>query len=346
MHLSAQKTRLNAILSVILSVLIFLIFVLFIWKVQHTNRNTFYILVAIGALAAYSCYGIFTKKFADRKKLEKIPFPEKWRAILEQDVHYYRQLSKERKALFETELQIFLHETRVTGIKCEVDDRTLVLAACAAEIPVFSFPEWEYDNLGEILIYPNAFTKDFRLEGEGRNVWGMVGTGFMEGLMILAKPALISGFQNPHDKMNVGIHEFAHLLDAADGHYDGVPKAFLEHKYLGAWSEVMKYEINRIKKGKSKMNAYGGTSDVEFFAVATEYFFENPAAMEQEKPELYALMKQIFRQDTASKFKVALKSLVNYTGKKLGRNDSCPCQSGKKYKDCCLSNSRTYASEM
>ena len=346
MHLSKQKTQLNQILSVILVILIYLIYLLFIWKIKETNLNTFYILIAIGLLVCYNCYIIFTKKFADRKKLEKTPFPKKWRKILEEDVYFYRQLSKEKKALFETELQIFLHETRVTGIKCEVDDRTLILAAAAAEIPVFSFPEWEYENLGEILIYPNAFTKDFRIEGEGRNVWGMVGTGAMQGLMILAKPALISGFQNPHDKLNVGIHEFAHLLDAADGVYDGLPKAFLDNKYLGAWVEVMRYEIERIKQGKSKMNPYGGTSDVEFFAVATEYFFENPAALEKEKPELYALMKQIFKQDTAAKFKTALKSLVNYTGKKMGRNESCPCQSGKKYKDCCLANSRIYVADL
>jgi Mlc titration factor MtfA (ptsG expression regulator) len=342
MHLSKRKKQQNQLLSLLTVGLIGGIFLVLIWPVKVQSFNIFAILVAIDLLVCYNIYSIFTKKFREREQLKKVPFPEEWRKILERDVVYYQTLSEEEKRRFETEIQIFLHETRITGIKTEIDDRTMVLAAASAEIPVFNFPEWEYENLGEILIYPSAFDRNFRQEGHGRNVLGMVGTGIMQGIMILSKSALIAGFENPGDKKNVGIHEFAHLLDAADGEYDGIPKVFLDNAYLEPWLEVMHKEIGRIHSGDSNMNPYGGTNKIEFFAVATEYFFEQPAVMQRNKPELYELMVKIFKQDTRNQLRSAVKSMFNYTGQKIGRNDPCPCNSGKKYKRCCLKNARQY----
>lgn len=342
MHLSKKKDHLNLLLALFFTGIIGLSYFMIISSLPNLTSNIFYILVAMGLLVCYNTYSIFTKKFRERHVLEETPFPEEWRKILQKYVVFYRALSKEDKERFESEIQVFLHETRVTGIKTEVDDLTMVLAAASAEIPVFSFPEWEYDNLGEILIYPGPFTKDFRIEGEGRMVTGMVGTGMMHGIMILSKPALIAGFENPTDKKNVGIHEFAHLLDSADGVYDGIPTLFMEHQYIAPWLEIIRKETERINNGESKMNPYGATNQIEFFAVTTEYFFENPKALKKNKPEVYEMLSRVFQQDTKAQLKVALKSLFNYTGNKIGRNDPCPCGSGKKYKDCCLKNSRTY----
>ena len=342
MHLSNKKRRENQIFAFIITAIIGSVFLMFIWRFKDNHFNIFGILLAIDLLTCYNIYRILTKKVRERDALVKIPFPEEWRKILEKYVQFYRALSPEDKARFETEIQIFLHETRVTGIKTEVDDVTLVLAAASAEIIVFSFPEWEYDNLGEILIYPGPFTKDFKTEGPDRTVLGMVGTGTMQGIMILSKPALIAGFENTNDKKNVGIHEFAHLLDAADGAYDGIPSLFLKNQYIAPWLEAMHKELERIYSGDSKMNPYGGSNKIEFFAVATEYFFEHPESMKKNKPELYEMMTHIFQQDTRNHFANVVKSALNYNGKKVGRNSPCPCGSGKKYKQCCLNNARTY----
>lgn len=342
MHLSERKRRYNLVFSLAACLIIFGIFLIFIWKLQVENPNVFYILLAIGLLTAYNLFMIFTKKIREREAMKKTAFPEAWREILERYVNFYRALSPEEKNRFETEIQIFLHETRITGIKTVVDDLTMVLAAASAEIPVFSFPDWEYENLGEILIYPGPFSKDFRTEGPDRNVTGMVGTGVMQGMMILSKPALIAGFENSNDKGNVGIHEFVHLLDAADGSYDGIPSLFLENRYLEPWLEVMHRETERINNGKSTMNPYGATNKTEFFAVAAEYFFEHPDALKKEKPELYELLTKVFRQDTKNHFSSTVKTMLNYRGKTVSRNSPCPCNSGKRFKHCCLSNSRTY----
>lgn len=342
MHLSKRKKSENTILSLFGTGLIFGIFLIVIWRLKESSPNIFYILIAIGLLSSYNIYIIFTKKIRDREAMKKIPFPEEWRKILEKYVAFYRALNKEEKERFETEIQIFLHETRITGIKTEVDDVTMVLAAASAEIPVFGIPEWEYEHLGEILIYPGPFSKDFRMEGPDRTITGMVGTGIMQGVMILSKPALIGGFENTNDKGNVGIHEFVHLLDSADGSYDGIPEFFIDKAYLAPWLEVMYKESERIKNGDSKMNPYGASNKIEFFAVAAEYFFEHPDALKKEKPELYELLTKIFRQDTKHRFGSAIKNMINYTGNKVSRNAPCPCGSGKKYKNCCMSNSRTY----
>jgi len=336
MHLSKRKKRQNQLFAILSTLLIV------VWRLKEDSPQVFWTFVVIDIFVCFNVYSIFTKKFREREQLLKTPFPEKWQDILERYVVFYRGLTEEEKRRFETEIQIFLHETRITGIQTELDDETIVLAAASAEIPVFSFPEWEYENLGEILIYPSAFTKDFRTKGDGRTVLGMVGTGIMNGIMILSQDALIAGFANPNDKKNVGIHEFAHLLDSADGSYDGIPQIFLENQYLEPWLNAMHKEIERIHAGKSEMNPYGGTNKVEFFAVATEYFFEQPHVMQRNNPVLYDLMTKIFQQDTRNQLSLAVKSMFNYTGNKIGRNVPCPCKSGKKYKHCCLKNAKQY----
>ncbi len=342
MHLSEKKVRLNKWIALLFTAIIGGLYFMVIQQIDHLSDNSYLILTAIGGIVCYNSYTIFTQKHRERQQLLHTPFPAKWKAILEQYVVFYQALSDSEKRRFETEIQIFLHETRITGIQTEVDDTTMILAAASAEIPVFGFPEWEYENLGEILIYPNAFTKDFRIEGPNRTVQGMVGTGLMQGLMILSKPALIGGFQNSKDKKNVGIHEFVHLLDAADGQYDGIPKLFMKHQYIAPWLEIIRKETLRINKGLSKMNPYGATNLIEFFAVASEYFFEHPQALQKNNPDLYHVLSLVFKQDTKSRFKSALQSTVNYRGKTTKRNALCPCNSGQKFKHCCLKNARTY----
>ena len=121
-------------------------------------------------------------------------------------------------------VKIFLDEVAITGIGTDVDELTRSLVAASAVIPIFAFEDWEYSGLGEVLIYPNAFGADYRTDdGADRNTLGMIGVNHLSGVMILSKPDLISGFANPGDKRNVGIHEFAHLVDKADGSVDGLP---------------------------------------------------------------------------------------------------------------------------
>ena len=243
-------------------------------------------------------------------------------------VPFYNALSDEEKGWFEYKVQEFLLNCRVTGIQTDVDTTDKLLVASSAVIPIFEFKNWRYLNIHEVLLYPSEFNEKFETEGDDRHILGMVGTGYMDGKMILSKPALRHGFQNESDRRNTAIHEFVHLIDKSDGKIDGVPLLLLEKQYAIPWIDLIDKKIDEIFENKSDINPYGGTNRGEFFSVVSEYFFERPKLLEKQHPELYALLEQIFNQDMASK------NLRKKNGK-IGRNSPCPCNSGLKFKNCC-----------
>ncbi|MEL7001331.1 MAG: M90 family metallopeptidase [Bacteroidota bacterium] len=221
--------------------------------------------------------------------------PPKWREILNDHVPFYRLLDNDQKTLFEFKVNQFLTNCKITGIQVKVDDLDKILVASSAVIPIFNFPEWEYINIDEVLIYPNEFNIDFEVSGEDRSILGMVGSGIMEGKMILSKKSLHLGFQNETDKKNTAIHEFVHLIDKSDGVIDGVPKLLLERQYLIPWVNLMRQKIELINKSrKTDINRYGTTNNAEFFAVISEYFFERPKLLKRKHPKLYEQLNQIF----------------------------------------------------
>ncbi len=230
---------------------------------------------------------------------------------------------------------MFLGEKRITGIKVRLDTPTRVLAAASAVIPIFGFPDWEWTQIREVLVYPNRFDADFQFgDAKGHSILGMVGTGSLNGLMILSKPDLITGFRNAADKRNVGVHEFAHLVDKADGTIDGVPGVGLDRQAVGPWLDLMQRKMAEIEAGRSDINRYALTNEAEFFAAASEYFFERPGVMQRKHPELYAALERAFRQDLGTRATVWRRELTRKRPT-FGRNPPCPCGS-KKFKKCCL----------
>jgi MtfA peptidase len=290
-----------------------------------------YLFAALTA-ALFLSYWISRKRRLERK-IEKTPFPERWREILREKVAFYNGLSHEESAVFEKRIQLFLARKRITGIGTEVDDTDRVLIASSAVIPIFGFPEWEYGNLDEVLLYPSSFDEEY-LSGEGGHIAGMAGAGGWSNTMILSRADLHSGFARPGDGSNVGIHEFIHYIDMADGEVDGIPSLLLEKSFVIPWLKLIKNEIEDIEKGRSDINPYGASSDIEFFAVAAEYFFEKPKKLKNDHPELYGILNSVFRQDSASR--IGRNLFKKKKKRKPGRNDPCPCGSGKKYKKCCL----------
>lgn len=273
---------------------------------------------------------IVVKLFVGKKKWikPKKKFPAEWRIILMQKVNFYNSLSNDEKTLFEYKVQEFLLNCRITGIKVNVDLTDKLLVSASAIIPIFKFPEWRYTNLFEVLLYPSRFNKEFETEGPDRSILGMVGTGYMEGVMILSKKALHLGFENESDKKNTAIHEFVHLIDKMDGATDGIPDELLGKQYVIPWLELITKEMDNISSKQSDINPYGATNKTEFFAVASEYFFEKPKLLERKHPELYAMLERIFNNDMAER---NLKRKSN----EIGRNDPCPCGSKLKFKKCC-----------
>jgi MtfA peptidase len=256
------------------------------------------------------------------------PFPTEWRLILIRYVSFYNSLSEEEKNRFEYKVQEFLLNCRITGIETKVDTTDKVLVASSAVIPIFEFDDWKYSNIREVLLYPSVFNEKFETEGSGRRIAGMVGSGYMEGMMILSKQALKHGFKNESDKKNTAIHEFVHLIDKTDGSIDGIPSLLLEKQYSIPWIDLVNKKIDEIYDGESGINPYGGTNRAEFFAVVSEYFFERPKLLEKNHPELYNLLERVFKQDMSSRN-------LSKNKVKIGRNSPCPCNSGIKFKKCC-----------
>jgi Mlc titration factor MtfA (ptsG expression regulator) len=293
----------------------------------------------LSALLAYLVYTGMTRKIRRRRRILAQPFPSEWEAILQREVVFFRALDPEQQESFRRKLQLFLGEKLITGIKLELDTTTRVLVAASAIIPIFGFPDWEWHQISEVLIYPDRFDREFAFDsGTQRHTLGMVGTGALNRVMILSKPDLLDGFRNPGDKHNVGLHEFAHLVDKSDGAIDGLPAVGLERASIGPWVQLMRRKMEEMRRGRSDISAYGLTNEAEFFAVATEYFFERPGVMERKHPELYAMLSRVFNQNLRERA-AALAREMKRGRPRFGRNSPCPCGSGVKFKKCCLDRS-------
>jgi len=307
-HPQERLTRLLA--GILTGIVCFLTFAI-LWPQRPSSLDIVMRILGI-TLAGFCLYRFLTRQIRQRAIIRQTPFPAVWERILEEKVPYYQTLSPPDQTRFREEVHIFLREKRITGINTSVDDTIRVLVAASAIIPIFGFPGWEWEHIREILIYPTSFDEEYQMgSAKEQTISGMVGSGAMTRMMILSKPDLLQGFRRHTDRHNVGIHEFAHLLDKSDGMVDGVPEVALPGRAIRPWLNLVQAEMEKIRHGHSDINPYGLTNEAEFFAVVSEYFFENPVSMNQKHPELYAMLEQIFHQDPQSRIKHALKSMVN-----------------------------------
>ncbi|MFD0941377.1 M90 family metallopeptidase [Pedobacter boryungensis] len=241
-----------------------------------------------------SLYFIFRKK-----KVTIHPLSKADKLLLNNNVDFYINLDDAKKIEFEQKIVQFLAVIKIEGVGLEITQLDRLLVAASAIIPIFGFADWEYKNLTNVVLYPDTFNKDFQFEGGERNIMGMVGSGFMNGQMVLSQSALRHGFSKSAGKENTGIHEFVHLLDKSDGATDGVPENLMTHEYTLPWIKMMHEEMERIEDDKSDINPYAITNQAEFFAVVSEYFFEQPEILKDKHPDLYHILSRIFGQKLA-----------------------------------------------
>lgn len=232
-----------------------------------------------------------------KKTHKTIPLPENYRELLTDYIKFYRQLDEKGKELFEKRVEHFLSAVQITGVNAVVEDIDRLLIAAGAIIPVYAVPDWQYINLHEVLLYPGTFNEDFDQGGSDRPVTGMVGHGAMQHVMIITKWELRQGFINNNDARNTAIHEFVHLIDKMDGTMDGLPEIILERKYIARWKSMMDSTIWQMKNNGSDIDRYGATNHAEFFAVISEYFFEQPGLLKANHPELYEMLGRIYKTE-------------------------------------------------
>jgi Mlc titration factor MtfA (ptsG expression regulator) len=224
--------------------------------------------------------------------------PENYKELLTEYVKFYRQLNEEEKEKFEKRADHFLSAVKITGVNAIAEDIDRLLIAAGAIIPVYSISDWQYINLHEVLLYPGTFNGDFDQQGSDRNIAGMVGSGAMQNVMIITKWQLRQGFINNNDARNTAIHEFVHLVDKMDGIMDGVPEIILERKYVQQWKEMMDTTIEQMKNHGSDIDMYGATNHTEFFAVISEYYFEQPDLLKSNHPEIFEMLGRVYKLPT------------------------------------------------
>ncbi len=259
-------------------------------------------------------FDFFRKRRRDRLRAQ--PFPEEWLAILHHRFPLFRALPAEDQEELKGHIQVFLAEKSFEGCGgLELTDEILVTIAAQACLLLLHRETDYYPRLYSILVYPqNYVSKDSHVNEHGVVLEGdstRLGESWTSGSVVLSWDAVKSGGADPEDGNNVVFHEFAHQLDGEDDTVAGVPPLgrglkFTERrsKYI-SWARVMKSEFEHLQfmerhNKKTFLDPYGATNAAEFFAVATEFFFEKPREMLEKHPELYAELKDYFGQDPAT----------------------------------------------
>ncbi|HLP18276.1 MAG TPA: M90 family metallopeptidase [Bacteroidota bacterium] len=264
------------------------------------------VLAAFGCMiivaAAALIYEMKTRRYTVRLRLLDSEFPPEWRLYLADRSVYFSGLSKDERRVFEQRVLFFLAEVRIDGVDTEADDKIKLLVAASAIIPTFAFPYFEYPNLRTVLVYPDTFNERFETDApdpDENHSSGMVGTGYMNYTVLLSRRDLMAAFSGVKNRKNVGIHEFVHLLDKADGSIDGVPEILMDRGSAPAWLELIAKEMKEIERGRSDFDEYALTDEAEFFAVACEYYFNNPDRFRENHAALYDAFCAVFRQSPA-----------------------------------------------
>jgi Mlc titration factor MtfA (ptsG expression regulator) len=251
-----------------------------------------------------------------RRRRERIlaePFPEGWREILEAKVACFRDLDEDEQAHLCQLVQVFVAEKHWEALGgLELTDEIRVTVAGQACLLILNLDHDLYRQVDSILVYPSTVVAPAPPTGFGavltappRGPMPLLGQAFSRGPLILAWDAVRRGGANAYDGHNVVFHEFAHKLDMLSGAADGVPPLADSETYE-RWVEVFQRGWDELhaqqdRGRKTFLDAYAGESPAEFFAVATEQFFEQGLAMERKHPELYEVLRGFYRQDAAKR---------------------------------------------
>lgn len=252
------------------------------------------VVVVVAIIAALWYWRIMTRKKSVRN--ERVKLTTNDRFWLRDHIPFYNGLSNRDKGVFEDRVGIFLADITITEVGQDVPDKsTCLYVACSAVIAYWGLPYWNYADLREVLVYPTNFDADNTLNQRGLIEGKVYHGGLMDRTMILSLPALQRGFAIGNDKQNVGVHEFAHLLDKSDGSIDGeLPGMGEEDRQL--WAELMDIEMKKIKQGDSTIPAYGASSNAEFLAVIVSYYKECPQLLKIKHRPIFEVIDRYFSQ--------------------------------------------------
>lgn len=241
-----------------------------------------------------------------REKLRRKPFPEEWKATLEHDVPLVRRLSPEDRAELYGHIQVFLAEKRFEGAGGfeMTDDARLAVAGQACILLLHRDTDY-FSRLHSIIVYPAEYVARNRDQDENGVVWEeeeeRAGESWSLGSLVLSWRDVVEDRENPDTDLNVILHEFAHQLDGERGDMNGQPPmtdAELKQEWASAMLEAYEDLARQVDAGRNTaLDPYGAEDPSEFFAVASETFFQQPRRLQAVYPKVYAVLSRYFQQD-------------------------------------------------
>ena len=248
----------------------------------------------LGLAAGLALYRALGRRAESRRALLATPFPEDWRRFLRGRCDPYERLPADLRGRFVEDLRVFMAEKRITGVGITASEELRLLVAASAVTLSVGWPDYEWDGLAEVLLYPQDFDRDYGFE-----VRELSGRADRWGTVILSAPTLLKSFAYPDDGYNVGLHEFAHLVQMDGSRFSEIPPG-LGPLRSREWSDLVSAEMDRARRGKSVLDSYAAENPVEFLAVAVEAFFEIPLDLRDRHREVYEILAVYFRQDPAA----------------------------------------------
>ena len=252
---------------------------------------------------------MFGFKDRRRNKIASRPFSDAWLVLLKKNVPLYARLSEADQEELKRHILVFMAEKRFEGCGgLRMTDQIRITIAAHACVLLLHRKTDYYPGLKTILVYPSAYvaanthhvggglvleTEDVRL-----------GESWHHGSVVLSWDDVRRSAADVHDGQNVVFHEFAHQLDSSGGRGDSTPVLRDRSSFI-AWARSLGEDFENFKRDLEEdraevLDEYGATDPAEFFAVATECFFEIPKDLQQTYPRLYDELKRFYQQDPAT----------------------------------------------
>ena len=270
--------------------------------------NVFLFLAAVLIVAVLVAFTPSMLRRARRSRLTKQPLANAFIEILKRDVRLYELIPEDLKTQLHGHVNVFLAEKGFVGCGgLEVTDEMRVTVAGQACMLLLNRDVSYFPGFKTILIYPDSFKStqisyDGDIEIQEESV--RAGEAWYRGPVVLSWKDVLAGTSNASDGYNVVLHEFAHKLDEENASTDGLP-ILGERDHYEEWARVLGREYQRLEGRVARnenrvLDEYALTSPPEFFAVATESFFEKPTEMKDLLPDLYGQLRRFYRLDPAS----------------------------------------------
>jgi len=246
-----------------------------------------------------------------RPTLSADPIPDHWREIVSRRVPVAGRLTDAERVKLLRLVQVFLREKIIEGCDgLDVTEEMKVMIAAQACVLLLHLDAGCYPGLRTVLVYPGTYRprRPSWFKYDLGSTEALVGESWRHGVVILSWDSVASQAADGVDGRNVTLHEFAHQLDQQDGAADGMP-VLRTPTTLRNWAAVIGRHYDDLvadaEQGRfTVLDYYGATNKAEFFAVATETFFERPLQLRERQPELYELLREFYGQDPAERLSV------------------------------------------